>query len=181
MEDRQDYCNGCKWLEDRSDGKFVDSYRCGLYGDGLEYTHFGCIKCDVCKMNSISDMSDAELENPTENSGEKVEELVARVVDSINNVYTNLKKFYFEHKDEIDAKIEEIRESDKHKSISAENVDTTIREQCIREIERKQTAKEILTYVGNLYDDCDQRFRLKDYQWHKDLCKKYGVRLDDTL
>lgn len=100
MEDRQDYCNGCKWLEDRSDGKFVDSYRCGLYGDGLEYTH---------------------------------------------------------------------------------NVDTTIREQCIREIERKQTAKEILTYVGNLYDDCDQRFRLKDYQWHKDLCKKYGVRLDDTL
>ena len=41
----------------------------------------------------------------------------------------------------------------------------------------KETAKEILQYVGNLYDDCDQRFRLKDYQWHKNLCKKYGVEV----
>lgn len=45
----QDYCRSCKWLEDRSDGKFVNSYRCGLYGYGVKYTHFGCIKCDKCK------------------------------------------------------------------------------------------------------------------------------------
>ena len=43
---------------------------------------------------------------------------------------------------------------------------------------QKETAKEILQYVGDLYDDCDQRFRLKDYQWHKNLCKKYGVEVE---
>lgn len=40
---------------------------------------------------------------------------------------------------------------------------------------RKETAQEILQYIGNLCDDCDERFKLKDYQWHKNLCKKYGV------
>ena len=44
---------------------------------------------------------------------------------------------------------------------------------------RKETAKEILSYVGNLYDDCDQRFQLKDYQWHKRLCEKYGVEVEE--
>lgn len=47
MYNKQDYCNNCKWFEDRSDGKFVNSGRCGLYGYGLEYTHFGYKKrCD---------------------------------------------------------------------------------------------------------------------------------------
>lgn len=41
----------------------------------------------------------------------------------------------------------------------------------------REQNKEILTYVGNLYDDCDQRFQLKDYQWHKDLCEKYNVKI----
>ncbi len=43
----------------------------------------------------------------------------------------------------------------------------------------KETAEKILTYVGNLYDDGDQRFRLKDYQWHKDLCKQFGVEIKE--
>ena len=42
----------------------------------------------------------------------------------------------------------------------------------------KDTAKEILQYVGDLYDDGDQRFRLKDYQWHKNLCERYGVEVE---
>lgn len=42
----------------------------------------------------------------------------------------------------------------------------------------KDKAKEILQYVGDLYDDGDQRFRLKDYQWHKDLCKRNGVEVE---
>lgn len=46
-------------------------------------------------------------------------------------------------------------------------------------IARKETAKEILSYVGNLYDDCDQRFKLKDYAWHKRLCEKYGVEVEE--
>lgn len=44
---------------------------------------------------------------------------------------------------------------------------------------RKETAREILSYVGNLYDDCDQRFKLKDYTWHKRLCEKYGVEVEE--
>lgn len=44
---------------------------------------------------------------------------------------------------------------------------------------RKETAKEILSYIGNFYDDCDQRFKLKDYQWHKRLCEKYGVEVEE--
>lgn len=44
---------------------------------------------------------------------------------------------------------------------------------------RKETAKEILTYVGNLSDDCDDRIKLKDYQWHKNLCQKYGVEVEE--
>jgi predicted transcriptional regulator len=42
----------------------------------------------------------------------------------------------------------------------------------------KDTAKEILQYVGDLYDDGDQRFGLKSYQWHKNLCKRYGVEVE---
>lgn len=111
---------------------------------------------------------------------DKSENIVSKVFFVINNFSALVQKFYFEHKDEIDAKIEEIKNNDKQQGLSVENVDMAIWEQHIRESERKQTAKEILTYVGNLYDDCDQRFRLKDYQWHKNLCKKYGVQLDDT-
>lgn len=44
----EEYCNNCKWFEDRSDGKFVRSGRCGLYGYGLEYTHFGYKRCEKC-------------------------------------------------------------------------------------------------------------------------------------
>ncbi|MGN0805345.1 MAG: hypothetical protein ACI4MS_08180 [Candidatus Coproplasma sp.] len=47
------------------------------------------------------------------------------------------------------------------------------------ELASEHTAKEILSYVGNLYDDCDQRFQLKDYQWHKRLCEKYGVEVEE--
>lgn len=44
---------------------------------------------------------------------------------------------------------------------------------------RKETAREILTFIGNMYDECDSRFKLKDYQWHKDLCKQYGVEIGE--
>lgn len=44
---------------------------------------------------------------------------------------------------------------------------------------RKETAREILLYIGNMLDD-DSRFKLKDYQWHKDLCRQYGVDLGET-
>lgn len=49
LPDKEDLCWGCKWLEDRSDSKFVHSGRCGLYGYGLEYTHFGFKKCEKCR------------------------------------------------------------------------------------------------------------------------------------
>ena len=42
----------------------------------------------------------------------------------------------------------------------------------------KDKAKEILQYVGDLYDDEDQRFQLKNYKWHKDLCKRNGVEVE---
>lgn len=126
-------------------------------------------------------MKDRQTESSYVATDDKSENIVSKVFFVINNLSALVQKFYFEHRDEIDAKIQEIRESDEHKSLSVENVDMAIREQHIIESERRQTAKEILTYVGNLYDDCDQRFRLKDYQWHKDLCKKHGVQLDDTL
>lgn len=42
----------------------------------------------------------------------------------------------------------------------------------------KDTAKEILQEVGNIVDDGDDRFKYKDYQWHKDLCKRYGVEVE---
>lgn len=44
---------------------------------------------------------------------------------------------------------------------------------------RKETAREILTIIGNMLDECDDRFKLKDYQWHKDLCKQYGVEIKE--
>lgn len=52
-------------------------------------------------------------------------------------------------------------------------------QEAMEEIKRlREQKKEILSYVGNLYDDCDQRFQLKDYQWHKDLCEHYGVGIE---
>lgn len=42
----------------------------------------------------------------------------------------------------------------------------------------KDTAKEIFQSIGDIIDDCDSRFNYKDYQWHKDLCKKYGVEVE---
>ena len=39
------------------------------------------------------------------------------------------------------------------------------------------TDEEILQIVGDLHDDGDRRFRFKDYQWHKDLCKRYNVEV----
>ncbi len=51
--------------------------------------------------------------------------------------------------------------------------------EAMEEIKRlREQKKEILIYVGNLYDDCDRRFQLKDYQWHKNLCEQYGVEID---
>lgn len=41
---------------------------------------------------------------------------------------------------------------------------------------RKETAKEILTIVGNVVDD-DEWTKLKDYQWFTNLCAKYGVKI----
>lgn len=48
MDDVKDYCWNCKWLEDRSDGKFVNSGRCKLYGIGLGHSYFGYKKCEQC-------------------------------------------------------------------------------------------------------------------------------------
>lgn len=42
---------------------------------------------------------------------------------------------------------------------------------------RKETAKEILSYVGNLSDGDDDRIKLKDYQWFTDLCVHYRVEV----
>lgn len=66
MYNKEDYCNNCKWLEDRSDGKFVNSYRCGLYGYGCEYTHFGCLKCAKCK--DVEKVQDTIKDGIEENS-----------------------------------------------------------------------------------------------------------------
>ncbi|MCM1437816.1 MAG: hypothetical protein NC131_01200 [Roseburia sp.] len=49
--------------------------------------------------------------------------------------------------------------------------------QNIKEQTRKETAGEILTYIGNLHDDDDNRFKLKDYQWFQNLCNKYGITI----
>lgn len=48
MYNKDEYCNSCIWFEDRSEPKFPNSGRCGLYGYGLEYTHFGYKKCERC-------------------------------------------------------------------------------------------------------------------------------------
>jgi hypothetical protein len=42
----------------------------------------------------------------------------------------------------------------------------------------KDTAKEILQSVGDMVDDGDDRFKYKDYQWHKRLCERYGVEVE---
>lgn len=44
---------------------------------------------------------------------------------------------------------------------------------------RKEIAKEILTKVGNLTDDGDDRFHLRDYQWFVNLCKEYDVEVEE--
>lgn len=41
---------------------------------------------------------------------------------------------------------------------------------------RKETAKEILTIVGNITDS-EEWTKLKNYQWFTDLCAKYGVKI----
>lgn len=41
---------------------------------------------------------------------------------------------------------------------------------------RAETAKEILTIVGNIADG-EEWTKLKDYQWFTDLCTKYGVKI----
>jgi hypothetical protein len=43
----------------------------------------------------------------------------------------------------------------------------------------KETAEKILTIIGNMLDECDDRFKLKDYQWHKNLCKQFGVEIKE--
>lgn len=60
LPDKEDLCWNCKWLEDRSDGKFVNSGRCGLYGYGLEYTHFGFKKYENYRDRSIGKQSAVE-------------------------------------------------------------------------------------------------------------------------
>ena len=75
--------------------------------------------------------------------------------------------------DELQKQVNELKQENSILSITVEMHDE-VEQQAI-----KDTAKEILQYVGNLYDDCDQRFRLKDYQWHKNLCKKYGVEVEE--
>ena len=42
----------------------------------------------------------------------------------------------------------------------------------------KDTSKEILQLVGDIVDDGDDRFKYKDYQWHKKLCERYGVEVE---
>ena len=42
----------------------------------------------------------------------------------------------------------------------------------------KDTAKEILQSVGDIVDDGDDRFKYKDYQWHKRLCEHYGIEVE---
>ena len=42
----------------------------------------------------------------------------------------------------------------------------------------KDTTKEILQEVGDLVDDCGNGFQFKDYKWHRDLCKRYGVEVE---
>ena len=53
-------------------------------------------------------------------------------------------------------------------------------EQCKKDREQavKDTAKEILQSVGDIVDDGDDRFKYKDYQWHKRLCERYGVEVE---
>lgn len=61
------------------------------------------------------------------------------------------------------------------------DIETKVRQDCYNrgyEQGRKDTAKEILEGIGNFFDECDDRFRLKDYQWHKELCKYYGVEVE---
>lgn len=48
MYNKEEYCNSCIWFEDRSEPKFPNSGRCGLYGYGLEYAHFGYKRCEKC-------------------------------------------------------------------------------------------------------------------------------------
>ncbi len=43
----------------------------------------------------------------------------------------------------------------------------------------KETAEKILAIIGNMIDECDDRFKLKDYQWHKDLCRQYNVEIKE--
>ena len=45
---------------------------------------------------------------------------------------------------------------------------------------RGETANEILTYIGNMADECDDRFKLKNYHWFVKLCQKYGVTIDNN-
>ncbi len=45
---------------------------------------------------------------------------------------------------------------------------------------RGETANEILTYIGNMADECDDRFKLKNYHWFVKLCQKYGVIIDNN-
>lgn len=134
-------------------------------------------------------MKDRQIESSYVATDDKSENIVSKVFYAINNLSALVQKFYFEHKDEIDAKIEEIRESDKHKSISTENVDMAIREQHIRESERKQTAKEIYKQVDEWRKspELDPRdsYDCNALDAYNNVCKfinrKYGVQLEDTV
>lgn len=41
----------------------------------------------------------------------------------------------------------------------------------------KDTAKEILQEIGNIWDD-NGEFMFRDYQWYKNLCERYGVEVE---
>lgn len=60
-----------------------------------------------------------------------------------------------------------------HKEVAKDLYDTGYRK---ADTVRKETAKEILTIVGNVVDD-DGWTKLKDYQWFTNLCAKYGVKI----
>jgi FtsZ-binding cell division protein ZapB len=141
---------------------------------------------NVISMNDALYREKAELQKQVEDWVRvHDEQLQAMLVLTIEN--KNLQKQVDELKEERDV-FKNLFEHCNNSSITIdqiiESMNSFYREQAEHlaelKIEQavKSTVKEVLQYVGDLYDDGDQRFRLKDYQWHKDLCKRYGVEVE---
>lgn len=91
MYNEKDYCNNCKWLEDRSEPKFPNSGRCGLYGDGLEYTSCGYKRCEKCK--SKDDREELPIATKDNNEKERVRVALERLANSVNALNAELNTF----------------------------------------------------------------------------------------